>query len=203
MSCSASEKNQIQVHQTIKENSIIEENSGNKNKESKVKGNSLRYVFRNNYGIGFYSLKTERGQIVNNLSKAIYDIEENYIIDFSYTMPTDELRYFLTLGYGFVFYGKRTLDYSQINGLSKEESEAQSVFKCWPFDSSTCNTMESVGGSSQLIDLGYRIGTTGIIVNYTYRIQRFTYNYPTDSLSNNSTNEGFSSQNLIGISYIF
>ena len=64
-------KNLIQFHQTIKENSIIKESSGYKNKESKVKGNSLRYIFRNNYGIGFYSLKTERRQIVNNLSKAI------------------------------------------------------------------------------------------------------------------------------------
>ena len=203
MSCSASKKNLIQFHQTIKENSIIKESSGYKNKESKVKGNSLRYIFRNNYGIGFYSLKTERGQIVNNLSKEIYDIEENYIIDFSYTMPTDELRYFLTLGYGFVFYGKRTLDYGQINGLSKEESDAQSVFKCFPFSTRFCNTLGSVGGSSQLIDLGYRIGTTGIIINYSYRNQKFTYNNPTGSISNNSTNKGFSSQNLIGISYIF
>mgnify|MGYP001191056596 CR=1 FL=1 len=203
MSCSASKKNVVQYHQAIKENSVIKESSGYKNKESKVKGNSLRYIFRNNYGIGFYSLKTERGQIVNNLSKEIYDIEENYIIDFSYTMPTDELRYFLTLGYGFVFYGKRTLDYGQINGLSKEESDAQSVYKCFPFSSKFCYTLDSLGGSSLLIDFGYQFGSSGIALNFGYRKQNAKYDQPANSTSTSNFTTGNNSQYLIGLSLIY
>ena len=108
--CSNGNKNQIQVHTSIHELSVNKESDGYTNKPSKSSGYGLRYILQNQWGVGFYSNETTRTQSVDKLSKEIYDIEKNNVVDVSYTFGTKNLDYYLSLGYGLVILGSRNFD---------------------------------------------------------------------------------------------
>lgn len=183
--CSNGNKNQIQVHTSIHELSVNKESDGYTNKPSKSSGYGLRYILQNQWGVGFYSNETTRTQSVDKLSKEIYDIEKNNVVDVSYTFGTKNLDYYLSLGYGLVISGSRNLDYSQIAGLSAEISNAK------------------IGGTSMMYDFGYQFGSSGIALNFGYRKQNAKYDQPANSTSTSNFTTGNNSQYLIGLSLIY
>ena len=196
--CSNGNKNQIQVHTSIHELSVNKESDGYTNKPSKSSGYGLRYILQNQWGVGFYSNETTRTQSVDKLSKEIYDIEKNNVVDVSYTFGTKNLDYYLSLGYGLVISGSRTLDYSQITGLSAE------IFKR-PKLSEEVLTLSTAkrGGTSMMYDFGYQFGSSGIALNFGYRKQNAKYDQPTNSTSTSNFTTGNNSQYLIGLSLIY
>ena len=183
--CSNGNKNQIQVHTSIHELSVNKESDGYTNKPSKSSGYGLRYILKNQWGVGFYSNETTRTQSVDKLSKEIYDIEKNNVVDVSYTFGTKNLDYYLSLGYGLVISGSRNLDYSQISGLGAEKSNAK------------------MGGISMMYDFGYQFGSSGIALNFGYRKQNAKYDQPANSTSTSNFTTGNNSQYLIGLSLIY
>ena len=191
--CSNGNKNQIQVHTSIHELSVNKESDGYTNKPSKSSGYGLRYILQNQWGVGFYSNETTRTQSVDKLSKEIYDIEKNNVVDVSYTFGTKNLDYYLSLGYGLVISGSRTLDYSQITGLSAEKSDA----KMGILD------LDLMGGTSMMYDFGYQFGSSGIALNFGYRKQNAKYDQPANSISTSNFTTGYNSQYLIGLSLIY
>ena len=191
--CSNGNKNQIQVHTSIHELSVNKESDGYTNKPSKSSGYGLRYILQNQWGVGFYSNETTRTQSVDKLSKKIYDIEENNVVDVSYTFGTKNLDYYLSLGYGLVISGSRNLDYSQISGLSAEKSYA----KMGILD------LDPMGGTSMMYDFGYQFGSSGIALNFGYRKQNAKYDQPGNSTSTSNFITGNNSQYLIGLSLIY
>ena len=191
--CSNGNKNQIQVHTSIHELSVNKESDGYTNKPSKSSGYGLRYIFQNQWGVGFYSNETTRTQSVDKLSKEIYDIEKNNVVDVSYTFGTKNLDYYLSLGYGLVFSGSRNLDYSQISGLGAEKSYA----KIGILD------LDLMGGTSMMYDFGYQFGSSGIALNFGYRRQNAKYDQPANSTSTSNFTTGNNSQYLIGLSLIY
>ena len=84
-----------------------------------------------------------------------------------------------------VFSGSRTLDYSQIGGLSVEETDAK------------------LGGTSMMYDIGYQFGKSGIALNFGYRKQNSKYDQPSNSNSTSNFSNGNNSQYLIGLSLIY
>ena len=196
--CSNGNKNQIQVHTSIHELSVNKESDGYTNKPSKSSGYGLRYILQNQWGVGFYSNETTRTQSVDKLSKEIYDIEKNNVVDVSYTFGTKNLDYYLSLGYGLVISGSRTLDYSQITGLSAE------IFKR-PKLSEEVLTLSTakMGGTSMMYDFGYQFGSSGIALNFGYRKQNAKYDQPANSTSTSNFTTGYNSQYLIGLSLIY
>ena len=191
--CSNGNKNQIQVHTSIHELSVNKESDGYTNKPSKSSGYGLRYILQNQWGVGFYSNETTRTQSVDKLSKEIYDIEKNNVVDVSYTFGTKNLDYYLSLGYGLVISGSRNLDYSQITGLSAEKSYA----KMGILD------LDLMGGTSTMYDFGYQFGSSGIALNFGYRKQNAKYDQPANSISTSNFTTGYNSQYLIGLSLIY
>ena len=191
--CSNGNKNQIQVHTSIHELSVNKESDGYTNKPSKSSGYGLRYILQNQWGVGFYSNETTRTQSVDKLSKEIYDIEKNNVVDVSYTFGTKNLDYYLSLGYGLVISGSRNLDYSQISGLSAEKSDA----KMGILD------LDLMGGTSMMYDFGYQFGSSGIALNFCYRKQNAKYDQPENSTSTSNFITGNNSQYLIGLSLIY
>ena len=191
--CSNGNKNQIQVHTSIHELSVNKESDGYTNKPSKSSGYGLRYILQNQWGVGFYSNETTRTISVDKLSKEIYDIEKNNVVDVSYTFGTKNLDYYLSLGYGLVISGSRTLDYSQITGLGAEKSYA----KMGILD------LDLMGGTSMMYDFGYQFGSSGIALNFGYRKQNAKYDQPTNSTSTSNFTTGNNSQYLIGLSLIY
>tara|TARA_X000001036_G_scaffold231699_1_gene216498 strand:+ start:1793 stop:2413 length:621 start_codon:yes stop_codon:yes gene_type:complete len=191
--CSNGNKNQIQVHTSIHELSVNKESDGYTNKPSKSSGYGLRYILQNQWGVGFYSNETTRTQSVDKLSKEIYDIEKNNVVDVSYTFGTKNLDYYLSLGYGLVISGSRNLDYSQISGLSAEKSDA----KMGILD------LDLMGGTSMMYDFGYQFGSSGIALNFGYRKQNAKYDQPGNSTSTSNFITGNNSQYLIGLSLIY
>ncbi len=191
--CSNGNKNQIQVHTSIHELSVNKESDGYTNKPSKSSGYGLRYILQNQWGVGFYSNETTRTQSVDKLSKEIYDIEENNVVDVSYTFGTKNLDYYLSLGYGLVILGSRNLDYSQITGLGAEKSYA----KIGILD------LDLMGGTSMMYDFGYQFWSSGIALNFGYRKQNAKYDQPADSTSTSNFTTGNNSQYLIGLSLIY
>lgn len=191
--CSNENKNQIQVHTSIHELSVNKESDGYTNKASKSSGYGLRYILQNQWGFGFYSNETTRTQSVDKLSKEIYDIEKNNVVDVSYTFGTKNLDYYLSLGYGLVISGSRNLDYSQISGLSAEKSYA----KMGILD------LDPMGGTSMMYDFGYQFGSSGIALNFGYRKQNAKYDQPANSTSTSNFTTGNNSQYLIGLSLIY
>ena len=191
--CSNGNKNQIQVHTSIHELSVNKESDGYTNKPSKSSGYGLRYILQNQWGVGFYSNETTRTQSVDKLSKEIYDIEKNNVVDVSYTFGTKNLDYYLSLGYGLVISGSRNLDYSQISGLSAEKSDA----KMGILD------LDLMGGTSMMYDFGYQFGSSGIALNFGYRKQNAKYDQPENSTSTSNFTTGNNSQYLIGLSLIY
>ena len=191
--CSNGNKNQIQVHTSIHELSVNKESDGYTNKPSKSSGYGLRYILQNQWGVGFYSNETTRTQSVDKLSKEIYDIEKNNVVDVSYTFGTKNLDYYLSLGYGLVISGSRNLDYSQISGLSAEKSYA----KMGILD------LDLMGGTSMMYDFGYQFGSSGIALNFGYRKQNAKYDQPENSTSTSNFTTGNNSQYLIGLSLIY
>jgi len=191
--CSNGNKNQIQVHTSIHELSVNKESDGYTNKPSKSSGYGLRYILQNQWGVGFYSNETTRTQSVDKLSKEIYDIEKNNVVDVSYTFGTKNLDYYLSLGYGLVISGSRNLDYSQISGLSAEKSYA----KMGILD------LDPMGGTSMMYDFGYQFGSSGIALNFGYRKQNAKYDQPGNSTSTSNFITGNNSQYLIGLSLIY
>ena len=183
--CSNGNKNQIQVHTSIHELSVNKESDGYTNKPSKSSGYGLRYILQNQWGVGFYSNETTRTISVDKLSKEIYDIEKNNVVDVSYTFGTKNLDYYLSLGYGLVISGSRNSDYSQIAGLSAEISKAK------------------IGGTSMMYDFGYQFGSSGIALNFGYRKQNAKYDQPSNSTSTSNFSNGNNSQYLIGLSSIY
>ena len=183
--CSKGNKNQIQVHTPILELSVNKESEGYTNKTSKSSGYGFRYILKNQWGVGFYSNETTRTQNVDQMSKEIYDIEKNNVVDVSYTFGSKNLDYYLSLGYGLVISGSRTLDYSQIGGLSVEETDAK------------------LGGTSMMYDIGYQFGKSGIALNFGYRKQNAKYDQPSNSTSTSNFSNGNNSQYLIGLSLIY
>ena len=153
----------------------------------------LRYILQNQWGVGFYSNETTRTQSVDKLSKEIYDIEKNNVVDVSYTFGTKNLDYYLSLGYGLVISGSRNLDYSQISGLSAEKSDA----KMGILD------LDLMGGTSMMYDFGYQFGSSGIALNFGYRKQNAKYDQPANSTSTSNFTTGYNSQYLIGLSLIY
>ena len=191
--CSNGNKNQIQVHTSIHELSVNKESDGYTNKPSKSSGYGLRYILQNQWGVGFYSNETTRTQSVDKLSKEIYDIEKNNVVDVSYTFGTKNLDYYLSLGYGLVISGSRNLDYSQISGLGAEKSYA----KIGILD------LDLMGGTSTMYDFGYQFGSSGIALNFCYRKQNAKYDQPENSTSTSNFTTGNNSQYLIGLSLIY
>ena len=191
--CSNGNKNQIQVHTSIHELSVNKESDGYTNKPSKSSGYGLRYILQNQWGVGFYSNETTRTQSVDKLSKEIYDIEKNNVVDVSYTFGTKNLDYYLSLGYGLVISGSRNLDYSQISGLSAEKSDA----KMGILD------LDLMGGTSMMYDFGYQFWSSGIALNFGYRKQNAKYDQPVNSTSTSNFITGNNSQYLIGLSLIY
>ena len=191
--CSNGNKNQIQVHNSIHELSVNKESDGYTNKPSKSSGYGLRYILQNQWGVGFYSNETTRTQSVDKLSKEIYDIEKNNVVDVSYTFGTKDLDYYLSLGFGLVILGSRNLDYSQISGLSAEKSDA----KMGILD------LDLMGGTSMMYDFGYQFGSSGIALNFGYRKQNAKYDQPANSISTSNFTTGYNSQYLIGLSLIY
>ena len=191
--CSNGNKNQIQVHTSIHELSVNKESDGYTNKPSKSSGYGLRYILQNQWGVGFYSNETTRTQSVDKLSKEIYDIEKNNVVDVSYTFGTKNLDYYLSLGYGLVISGSRNLDYSQISGLSAEKSDA----KMGILD------LDLMGGTSMMYDFGYQFWSSGIALNFGYRKQNAKYDQPRNSTSTSNFIAGNNSQYLIGLSLIY
>ena len=191
--CSNGNKNQIQVHTSIHELSVNKESDGYTNKPSKSSGYGLRYILQNQWGVGFYSNETTRTQSVDKLSKEIYDIEKNNVVDVSYTFGTKNLDYYLSLGYGLVISGSRNLDYSQISGLSAEKSDA----KMGILD------LDLMGGTSMMYDFGYQFGSSGIALNFGYRKQNAKYDQPANSISTSNFTTGYNSQYHIGLSLIY
>ena len=191
--CSNGNKNQIQVHTSIHELSVNKESDGYTNKPSKSSGYGLRYILQNQWGVGFYSNETTRTISVDKLSKEIYDIEKNNVVDVSYTFGTKNLDYYLSLGYGLVISGSRNLDYSQITGLSAEKSYA----KMGILD------LDLTGGTSMMYDFGYQFGSSGIALNFGYRKQNAKYDQPANSISTSNFTTGYNSQYLIGLSLIY
>ena len=191
--CSNGNKNQIQVHTSIHELSVNKESDGYTNKPSKSSGYGLRYILQNQWGVGFYSNETTRTQSVDKLSKEIYDIEKNNVVDVSYTFGTKNLDYYLSLGYGLVISGSRNLDYSQISGLSAEKSDA----KMGILD------LDLMGGTSMMYDFGYQFWSSGIALNFGYRKQNAKYDQPVNSTSTSNFIRGNNSQYLIGLSLIY
>ena len=191
--CSNGNKNQIQVHTSIHELSVNKESDGYTNKPSKSSAYGLRYILQNQWGVGFYSNETTRTQSVEKLSKEIYDIEKNNVVDVSYTFGTKNLDYYLSLGYGLVISGSRNLDYSQISGLSAEKSDA----KMGILD------LDLMGGTSMMYDFGYQFGSSGIALNFGYRKQNAKYDQPGNSTSTSNFITGNNSQYLIGLSLIY
>ena len=191
--CSNGNKNQIQVHTSIHELSVNKESDGYTNKPSKSSGYGLRYILQNQWGVGFYSNETTRTISVDKLSKEIYDIEKNNVVDVSYTFGTKNLDYYLSLGYGLVISGSRNLDYSQISGLSAEKSYA----KMGILD------LDLMGGTSMMYDFGYQFGSSGIALNFGYRKQNAKYDQPENSTSTSNFTTGNNSQYLIGLSLIY
>ena len=191
--CSNGNKNQIQVHTSIHELSVNKESDGYTNKPSKSSGYGLRYILQNQWGVGFYSNETTRTQSVDKLSKEIYDIEENNVVDVSYTFGTKNLDYYLSLGYGLIISGSRNLDYSQISGLGAEKSYA----KMGILD------LDLMGGTSTMYDFGYQFGSSGIALNFCYRKQNAKYDQPENSTSTSNFTTGNNSQYLIGLSLIY
>ncbi len=191
--CSNGNKNQIQVHTSIHELSVNKESDGYTNKPSKSSGYGLRYILQNQWGVGFYSNETTRTQSVDKLSKEIYDIEKNNVVDVSYTFGTKNLDYYLSLGYGLVISGSRNLDYSQISGLSAEKSDA----KMGILD------LDLMGGTSMMYDFGYQFWSSGIALNFGYRKQNAKYDQPGNSTSTSNFITGNNSQYLIGLSLIY
>ena len=191
--CSNENKNQIQVHTSIHELSVIKESDGYTNKHSKSSGYGLRYILQNQWGVGFYSNETTRTQSVDKLSKEIYDIEKNNVVDVSYTFGTKNLDYYLSLGFGLVILGARNLDYSQITGLGAEKSYA----KIGILD------LDLMGGTSMMYDFGYQFGSSGIALNFGYRKQNAKYDQPANSTSTSNFTTGNNSQYLIGLSLIY
>ena len=191
--CSNGNKNQIQVHTSIHELSVNKESDGYTNKPSKSSGYGLRYILQNQWGVGFYSNETTRTQSVDKLSKEIYDIEKNNVVDVSYTFGTKNLDYYLSLGYGLVISGSRNLDYSQISGLSAEKSDA----KMGILD------LDLMGGTSMMYDFGYQFGSSGIALNFGYRKQNAKYDQLGNSTSTSNFIRGNNSQYLIGLSLIY
>ena len=191
--CSNGNKNQIQVHTSIHELSVNKESDGYTNKPSKSSGYGLRYILQNQWGVGFYSNETTRTQSVDKLSKEIYDIEKNNVVDVSYTFGAKNLDYYLSLGYGLVISGSRNLDYSQISGLSAEKSDA----KMGILD------LDLMGGTSMMYDFGYQFWSSGIALNFGYRKQNAKYDQPGNSTSTSNFITGNNSQYLIGLSLIY
>ena len=191
--CSNGNKNQIQVHTSIHELSVNKESDGYTNKPSKSSGYGLRYILQNQWGVGFYSNETTRTISVDKLSKEIYDIEENNVVDVSYTFGTKNLDYYLSLGYGLVISGSRNLDYSQISGLSAEKSYAKMGIL----------NLDLMGGTSMMYDFGYQFGSSGIALNFGYRKQNAKYDQPANSISTSNFTTGNNSQYLIGLSLIY
>ena len=196
--CSNGNKNQIQVHTSIHELSVNKESDGYTNKPSKSSGYGLRYILQNQWGVGFYSNETTRTQSVDKLSKEIYDIEKNNVVDVSYTFGTKNLDYYLSLGYGLVISGSRTLDYSQITGLSAEIHKRPKLLE----EVLTLSTAK-MGGISMMYDFGYQFGSSGIALNFGYRKQNAKYDQPTNSTSTSNFTTGNNSQYLIGLSLIY
>ena len=196
--CSNGNKNQIQVHTSIHELSVNKESDGYTNKPSKSSGYGLRYILQNQWGVGFYSNETTRTQSVDKLSKEIYDIEKNNVVDVSYTFGTKNLDYYLSLGYGLVISGSRTLDYSQITGLSAEISKRPKLLE----EVLTLSTAK-MGGTSMMYDFGYQFGSSGIALNFGYRKQNAKYDQPANSISTSNFTTGYNSQYLIGLSLIY
>ena len=196
--CSNGNKNQIQVHTSIHELSVNKESDGYTNKPSKSSGYGLRYILQNQWGVGFYSNETTRTQSVDKLSKEIYDIEKNNVVDVSYTFGTKNLDYYLSLGYGLVISGSRNLDYSQISGLSAEISKRPKLLE----DVLTLSTAK-MGGTSMMYDFGYQFGSSGIALNFGYRKQNAKYDQPANSISTSNFTTGYNSQYLIGLSLIY
>ena len=196
--CSNGNKNQIQVHTSIHELSVNKESDGYTNKPSKSSGYGLRYILQNQWGVGFYSNETTRTQSVDKLSKEIYDIEKNNVVDVSYTFGTKNLDYYLSLGYGLVISGSRTLDYSQITGLSAEISKRPKLLE----EVLTLSTAKR-GGTSMMYDFGYQFGSSGIALNFGYRKQNAKYDQPANSTSTSNFTTGYNSQYLIGLSLIY
>ena len=184
--CSNGNKNQIQVHTSIHELSVNKESDGYTNKPSKSSGYGLRYILQNQWGVGFYSNETTRTISVDKLSKEIYDIEKNNVVDVSYTFGTKNLDYYLSLGYGLVISGSRNLDYSQISGLGADKSYA----KIGILD------LDLMGGTSMMYDFG-------IALNFGYRKQNAKYDQPENSTSTSNFTTGNNSQYLIGLSLIY
>ena len=195
--CSNGNKNQIQVHTSIHELSVNKESDGYTNKPSKSSGYGLRYILQNQWGVGFYSNETTRTQSVDKLSKEIYDIEKNNVVDVSYTFGTKNLDYYLSLGYGLVISGSRTLDYSQITGLSAEIHKRPQLSE----EVLTLSTAKR-GGTSTMYDFGYQFGSSGIALNFGYRKQNAKYDQPANSTSTSNFTTGNNSQYLIGLSLI-
>ena len=183
--CSNGNKNQIQVHTSIHELSVNKASDGYTNNPSKSSGYGLRYILQNQWGVGFYSNETTRTQSVDTFSKEIYDIEENNVVDVSYTFGTKDLDYYLSLGFGLVILGSRNLDYSQISSLDVEKSYAK------------------MGGTSMMYDFGYQFGSSGIALNFCYRRQNAKYDQPANSTSTSNFTTGNNSQYLIGLSLIY
>mgnify|MGYP003312426942 FL=1 len=127
------------------------------------------------------------------MSKEIYDIEKNNVVDVSYTFGTKNLDYYLSLGYGLVILGSRNLDYSQISGLGAEKSNA----KMGILD------LDLMGGTSMMYDFGYQFGSSGIALNFGYRKQNAKYDQPANSTSTSNFTTGNNSQYLIGLSLIY
>ena len=196
--CSNGNKNQIQVHTSIHELSVNKESDGYTNKPSKSSGYGLRYILQNQWGVGFYSNETTRTISVDKLSKEIYDIEKNNVVDVSYTFGTKNLDYYLSLGYGLVISGSRTLDYSQITGLSAEISKRPKLLE----EVLTLSTAKR-GGTSMMYDFGYQFGSSGIALNFGYRKQNAKYDQPANSISTSNFTTGYNSQYLIGLSLIY
>ena len=196
--CSNGNKNQIQVHTSIHELSVNKESDGYTNKPSKSSGYGLRYILQNQWGVGFYSNETTRTQSVDKLSKEIYDIEKNNVVDVSYTFGTKNLDYYLSLGYGLVISGSRTLDYSQITGLSTEIHKRPKLSE----EVLTLSTAKR-GGTSMMYDFGYQFGSSGIALNFGYRKQNAKYDQPANSISTSNFTTGYNSQYLIGLSLIY
>mgnify|MGYP001399768458 FL=1 len=196
--CSNGNKNQIQVHTSIHELSVNKESDGYTNKPSKSSGYGLRYILQNQWGVGFYSNETTRTQSVDKLSKEIYDIEKNNVVDVSYTFGTKNLDYYLSLGYGLVISGSRNLDYSQITGLSAEISKRPKLLE----EVLTLSTAK-MGGTSMMYDFGYQFGSSGIALNFGYRKQNAKYDQPANSTSTSNFTTGNNSQYLIGLSLIY
>ena len=196
--CSNGNKNQIQVHTSIHELSVNKESDGYTNKPSKSSGYGLRYILQNQWGVGFYSNETTRTQSVDKLSKEIYDIEKNNVVDVSYTFGTKNLDYYLSLGYGLVISGSRTLDYSQITGLSSEIHKRPKLSE----EVLTLSTVKR-GGTSMMYDFGYQFGSSGIALNFGYRKQNAKYDQPANSTSTSNFTTGYNSQYLIGLSLIY